>query len=140
MGVGMGFAIAAQLHYANQRVVAIVGDSAFGFSAMEIETAVRSRLPLVVIVINNNGIYFGLDAAEYERLEAQGTLPTTALLPDIRYELVAEACGARGLLATTPEELGKAVDSAMEHDGVTLINCLIRPGGYQKLDFAWMAK
>ncbi|KAJ2359145.1 hypothetical protein GGF43_000311 [Coemansia sp. RSA 2618] len=140
MGVGMGFAIAAQLHAPDSRVVAIVGDSAFGFSAMEIETAVRSRLPLVVIVINNNGIYFGLDSAEYARLEEQRALPTTALLPDIRYELIAEACGARGHLVKTPTELAAAVDSALAYDGVTLINCLIRPGGYQKLDFAWMSK
>ncbi|KAJ1806370.1 hypothetical protein LPJ75_005069, partial [Coemansia sp. RSA 2598] len=61
MGVGMGFAIAAQLHYPSSHVVAIVGDSAFGFSAMELETAVRCHLPLIVIVINNNGIYFGLE-------------------------------------------------------------------------------
>ncbi|KAJ1733451.1 hypothetical protein LPJ61_001550 [Coemansia biformis] len=140
MGVGLGFAIAAQVHYPQSRVVAIVGDSAFGFSAMELETAVRSRLPLIVIVINNNGIYFGLEQAEYEQLEQQGRLPTTALTPDIRYELIAEAVGARGRLVSTPEELGAAVEGALAHDGLTLINCLIKPGGYQKLDFAWMSK
>ncbi|KAJ2751837.1 hypothetical protein IWQ56_006820, partial [Coemansia nantahalensis] len=140
MGVGLGFAIAAQIHYPRSRVVAIVGDSAFGFSAMELETAVRSRLPLVVIVINNNGIYFGLDHAEYEQLEQQGRLPTTALTPDIRYELIAEAVGARGRLVRTPDELAAAVEGALAHYGLTLINCLIKPGGYQKLDFAWMAK
>ncbi|KAJ1846803.1 hypothetical protein LPJ70_001855 [Coemansia sp. RSA 2708] len=140
MGVGMGFAVAAQLTYPKARVVAVVGDSAFGFSAMEIETAVRARLPLVVVVINNNGIYFGLDSEEYGVLEAQGRLPSTALLPDIRYELVAEACGARGVLVRTPRELAAATEQALAHDGVTLINCLIRPGGYQKLNFAWMSK
>ncbi|KAI8324444.1 2-hydroxyphytanoyl-CoA lyase [Martensiomyces pterosporus] len=140
MGVGMGFAIAAQLHRPESRVVAIVGDSAFGFSAMELETAVRSHLPLVVIVINNNGIYFGLEQDQYNELEAQGRLPTTALTPDIKYELIAEAVGAKGYLVKTPEELGKAVESALESKGLSLINCLIAPGGYQKLDFAWMAK
>ncbi|KAJ1904610.1 hypothetical protein LPJ81_002395 [Coemansia sp. IMI 209127] len=139
MGVGMGFAIAAQLHYPESRVVAIVGDSAFGFSAMELETAVRARLPLVVIVINNNGIYFGLDQTEYDELEKQGRLPATALTPDVRYELIAEAVGARGRLVKTPEDLGDAVNEALSHDGLTLINCLIAPGGYQKLQFAWMA-
>ncbi|KAJ2452263.1 hypothetical protein EV183_003052 [Coemansia sp. RSA 2336] len=140
MGVGMGFAIAAQLFYTDSRVVAIVGDSAFGFSAMEIETAVRSRLPLIVVVINNNGIYFGLEADEYAQLEQAGKLPSTALLPDIRYEMIAEACGAKGHLVRTPDELAAAMDCALAHSGVTLINCLIRPGGYQKLDFAWMTK
>ncbi|KAJ1667642.1 hypothetical protein IW140_001302 [Coemansia sp. RSA 1813] len=139
MGVGMGFAVAAQLHYPDSRVVAIVGDSAFGFSAMELETAVRARLPLVVIVINNNGIYFGLDKSEYDELERQGRLPSTALTPDVRYELIAEAVGARGRLVKTPAELGDAVNEALAHNGLTLINCLIAPGGHQKLQFAWMA-
>ncbi|KAJ2616513.1 hypothetical protein H4S08_000749 [Coemansia sp. RSA 1365] len=140
MGVGMGFAIAAQLHYADSRVVAVVGDSAFGFSAMELETAVRSRLPLIVIVINNNGIYYGLEPEEYGALEKQSQLPTTALLPGVRYELIAEAVGAKGVLVKTPEDLGSAVEAALAHNGLTLINCLIKPGGYQKLDFAWMSK
>ncbi|KAJ2809460.1 hypothetical protein H4R20_000080 [Coemansia guatemalensis] len=142
MGVGMGFAIAAQLHYPDSRVVAVVGDSAFGFSAMELETAVRSRLPLIVIVINNNGIYYGLESEEYGNLERQGQqLPTTALLPGVRYELIAEAVGGRGELVKTPEKLATAVETALAHrNGLTLINCLIKPGGYQKLDFAWMSK
>ncbi|KAJ2725920.1 hypothetical protein GGI07_000965 [Coemansia sp. Benny D115] len=140
MGVGLGFAIAAQLHYPDTPVVAIVGDSAFGFSAMELETAVRSNLSLVIIVINNNGIYFGLEQGEYEQLEKQGKLPTTALLPDVRYELIAQAVGAQGHLVKTPEELATAVEGALKHKGLSLINCLIAPGGYQKLDFAWMAK
>ncbi|KAJ2466765.1 hypothetical protein EV174_006488 [Coemansia sp. RSA 2320] len=139
MGVGMGYAIAAQIHYAQSRVVAIVGDSAFGFSAMELETAVRAQLPLIVIVINNNGIYFGLDAEEYAARSAQGTLPSTALTPDVRYELIAQAVGATGYLVRTPQELGAAVDAALARDGLSLINCLIAPGGQQKLDFAWMA-
>ncbi|KAJ1965103.1 hypothetical protein GGI12_000987 [Dipsacomyces acuminosporus] len=140
MGVGLGFAIAAQLHSPSSRVVAIVGDSAFGFSAMELETAARSHLPLVVIVINNNGIYFGLEQDQYDELEAQGRLPSTALTPDIRYELIAEAVGAKGYLVKTPEELGAAVENALQFSGLSLINCLIAPGGYQKLDFAWMSK
>ncbi|KAJ2870546.1 hypothetical protein FB639_004607 [Coemansia asiatica] len=140
MGVGMGFAIAAQLYYPESHVVAIVGDSAFGFSAMELETAVRCHLPLIVIVINNNGIYFGLEKDEYDVLEKQGKLPATALRPDIRYEMFAEAVGGRGHLVKTPEELASAVEQALEYKGLSLINCLIAPGGYQKLDFAWMSK
>ena len=56
-------------------------------SAMEIETAVRSKLPILVYVINNNGIYHGLDAKTYK---ASGPLPSTALSPDTRYDLIAE--------------------------------------------------
>ena len=58
-----------------------------GHSAMEIETAVRSALPILIFVINNNGIYFGLDAATYNHTEL---LPSTALTPDTRYDLIAE--------------------------------------------------
>ncbi|KAJ2691228.1 hypothetical protein IWW39_000127 [Coemansia spiralis] len=138
MGVGMGYAIAAQMYYTESRVVAIVGDSAFGFSAMELETAVRARLPLVVVVINNSGIYFGLDQDQYE--ERRDALPSTALTPEVRYELIAEAVGAKGYLVRTPEELGDAVDAALKSEGLSLINCLIKPGGQQKLDFKWMSK
>ncbi|KAJ2834650.1 hypothetical protein GGI24_000308 [Coemansia furcata] len=137
MGVGMGYAIAAQSFYVGSRVVAVVGDSAFGFSAMELETAVRARLPLVVVVINNSGIYFGLDQEQYE--ERRDVLPSTALTPEVRYELIAEAVGAKGYLVRTPEELGGAMDAALKSDGLSLINCLIKPGGQQKLDFKWMA-
>jgi 2-hydroxyacyl-CoA lyase 1 len=66
MGVGLGYAIAAQIAavqraapgHAPQRVVAVLGDSAFGFSAMELETAARYALPIIVIIINNNGLPF----------------------------------------------------------------------------------
>jgi 2-hydroxyacyl-CoA lyase 1 len=54
---------------------------------MEIETAVRSALPLLIFVINNNGVYFGLDAATYNQTEL---LPSTALTPDTRYDLIAD--------------------------------------------------
>ena len=57
---------------------------------MEIETAVRTRLPLLVFVINNNGIYFGLDAATYNQ---SNPLPSTALSPDTRYDMIAEVTG-----------------------------------------------
>ncbi|KAJ2865986.1 hypothetical protein GGH94_001837 [Coemansia aciculifera] len=126
MGVGLGYAIAAQAYYVESRVVAVVGDSAFGFSAMELETAVRARLPLIVVVINNSGIYFGLDRDQYE--ERRDVLPSTALTPEVRYELIAEAVGAKGYLVKTPEELGSAMDTALKSDGLSLINCLIRPG------------
>jgi 2-hydroxyacyl-CoA lyase 1 len=61
MGVGFAFAIAAQALYPKKKVVMVVGDSAFGFSAMELETAARYNMPLKVIIINNNGISRGLE-------------------------------------------------------------------------------
>jgi len=61
MGVGLGFAIAAAMVHPDRRVVCVEGDSAFGFSGMELETACRYKLPIIFIIINNNGIYGGLD-------------------------------------------------------------------------------
>ncbi|KAJ1990001.1 hypothetical protein H4R33_001861 [Dimargaris cristalligena] len=160
MGVGMGFSIAAQLFYnpssaqtpgelvksaatqPGNRVVAIVGDSAFGFSAPEIETAVRAGLPLLVIVINNNGIYHGLDPHAYQKEVAQkglALMPSTALSPDTRYDLLAEAMGARGYWVKTPDELFEAIQEAWVQPQVAVINCMIQPGGPQKLEFNWMS-
>lgn len=59
MGIGIPFLIAAKCTNPTKPVVGILGDSAFGFSAMEIETATRYNLPFVVIVLNNNGIFTG---------------------------------------------------------------------------------
>lgn len=142
MGVGMGYAIAAQCYYGDsKRVVSIVGDSAFGFSAMELETAIRSRLPLLIVVINNNGIYHGLDDDEYQSSQIDGTLPTTALSPDTRYDMISEACGGKGWLVKNRVELAAAVREALAaKDQTCVINVLITPGGRTKLDFAWMQK
>jgi len=64
MGVGFGFAIAAQALYPKKKIVMVVGDSAFGFSGMEIETAIRYGMPLKVIILNNNGITSGTEKIE----------------------------------------------------------------------------
>ena len=64
MGVGFGFAIAAQHLNPGKKVVMVVGDSAFGFSGMELETAARYHLPLKIVVINNNGIVMGAEEIE----------------------------------------------------------------------------
>ncbi|RGB37254.1 thiamine pyrophosphate enzyme, N-terminal TPP binding domain-containing protein [Rhizophagus diaphanus] len=138
MGVGMGYAIAAKLYYPNKRVVAIVGDSAFGFSAMEIETAIRANIPLLIIIINNNGIYHGLDTKTYNETPTNN-LPSTALLPDVRYDLIANAAGGKGYFIKTPQELSNALGEALKDDNKCIvINVMIQPGGKKKLEFAWM--
>ena len=94
MGVGMGFCIAAKAIHPDRPVYAVVGDSAFGiymsitisigFSAMEIETATRYNLPIVVIIINNNGIFMGVD--EISEHSKNVEIPVTALNPLTEYE------------------------------------------------------
>ncbi|KAI8066743.1 thiamine pyrophosphate enzyme, N-terminal TPP binding domain-containing protein [Gongronella butleri] len=139
MGVGMGYAIAAQVYYPDHRIVSIVGDSAFGFSAMELETAVRSNIPLLIIVINNNGIYHGLDEKDYEASRETQSLPSTSLSPETRYDLIAEACGGKGWLVRNRVELAKALKESLTLTKETcVINVLIAPGGRKKLSFGWM--
>lgn len=78
MGVGPGFAIAAALycrdHFPGKRVVCVEGDSAFGFSGMEIETMVRYNLPITIFIVNNNGIYGGFDQETFDAIRQAGDL------------------------------------------------------------------
>ncbi len=122
MGVGMGFAIAAAVE-TGKPVLAVEGDSAFGFCGMEVETICRYKLPVCIVVFNNNGIYRGTDANP-----AGGSDPaTTVFIKDARYDKIIEAFGGVGLHATTPDELSRAVNKAMDSGQPTLINAVIDP-------------
>ncbi|ACA18417.1 oxalyl-CoA decarboxylase [Methylobacterium sp. 4-46] len=121
MGIGMGFAIAAAIE-TGKPVLAVEGDSAFGFSGMEIETICRYNLPVCVVIFNNNGIYRGTDT------DPTGRDPgTTVFVKDSRYDRMMEAFGGVGVHATTPEELSRAVNEAMDSGRPTLINAVIDP-------------
>lgn len=78
MGVGPGFAVAAALFCRDfapgKRVLCVEGDSAFGFSGMEIETMVRYKLPVTIVIVNNNGIYGGFDKDTFEAIRSEGDL------------------------------------------------------------------
>jgi oxalyl-CoA decarboxylase len=122
MGVGMGYAIGAAA-VSGKPVVAIEGDSAFGFSGMEIETICRYRLPVVTIVFNNGGIYRGDDVNR-----AGGTDPApTALMRGARYDKLIEAFGGVGYHAVDPHELAKALTEALASGKPALIDCAIDP-------------
>jgi 2-hydroxyacyl-CoA lyase 1 len=95
MGLGVGYSIAAALSFPEKQIVCIQGDSAFGFSAMELETAIRNDLKILFIVINNNGIYGGFSDDEWKNIDIKQR-PSTALLPSIRYEMISHAFGGRG--------------------------------------------
>ena len=122
MGIGMGFAIAAAVE-TGKPVLAVEGDSAFGFSGMEVETICRYNLPVCVVIFNNNGIYRGTDVNA-----AGGSDPaTTVFVKDSRYDKMMEAFGGTGIHATTPDELKRAVDKALASGKPTLINAVIDP-------------
>lgn len=122
MGIGMGFAAAAAIETGNA-VLAVVGDSAFGFSGMEVETICRYKLPVCVVVFNNDGIYRG----DGVNLGGGSDPATTSFVPGGRYDKMIEGFGGVGVNATTPDELKRAVDEAMNSGKPTLINAVIDP-------------
>jgi len=119
MGIGMGFAVAAAVE-TGKPVLAVEGDSAFGFSGMEIETICRYDLPVCVVVFNNNGIYRGTDTNELG-----GDVAPTVFVKDSRYDKMMEAFGGVGVYATSPDELSRAVNEALDSGKPTLINAVI---------------
>jgi oxalyl-CoA decarboxylase len=122
MGVGLGSAIAAAVETGHP-VLAVEGDSAFGFCGMEIETICRYKLPVCVVVFNNDGIYRG-DGVN----TGGGSDPaTTAFVKGARYDKMAEAFGGVGVNATTPDDLRRAVNEALDSRKPTLINAVIDP-------------
>jgi oxalyl-CoA decarboxylase len=122
MGVGMGYAIGAAV-VSGKPVVAIEGDSAFGFSGMEIETICRYHLPIVTVVFNNGGIYRGDDVNRGRGIDPAPTV----LMKDARYEKLIEAFGGDGYYAVDPQGLAKALTDALASGKPSLINCAIDP-------------
>jgi len=120
MGIGMGFAIAAAVE-TGKPVLAVEGDSAFGFSGMEVETICRYNLPVCVVVLNNNGIYRGTDVNP----SGGSDVATTVFVKNSRYDKMMEAFGGVGVHVTTPDELARAVNEAMDSGKPTLINAVI---------------
>jgi len=119
MGIGMGFAVAAAVT-TGKPVIAVEGDSAFGFSGMEVETICRYQLPVCIVVMNNNGVYGGTD----QNPRGDDVAPTV-FVKDARYELLMQAFGGEGVRAATKAELARALDEAVASGQPTLINAVI---------------
>lgn len=116
MGIGMGYAVGAAVE-SGKPVVAIEGDSAFGFSGMEIETICRYQLPVVIVVLNNGGIYRG---------DPAGSSPSpTGFVQNARYDKLIEAFGGKGYHVESSGDLEKALKEAIEAGTPALINCVI---------------
>jgi oxalyl-CoA decarboxylase len=120
MGIGMGYSIAAAV-VSGEQVIAVEGDSAFGFSGMEVETICRYDLPVCVVILNNNGVYRG------DEVNTTGGRDPSPLVfvKGARYEKLMEAFGGTGVLATTPAELRSAMQAALRSRKPTLINAVI---------------
>jgi oxalyl-CoA decarboxylase len=124
MGIGMGYCVAAAV-VTGQQVIAVEGDSAFGFSGMETETICRYNLPVCIVIMNNNGVYRG-----DETNPTGGADPSPLVfVKDARYEKLMEAFGGVGAHVKTPDELRKAMEEAIRSKRPTLINAVIDEGG-----------
>lgn len=117
MGMGMGSAIGAAVATGKQ-VVAIEGDSAFGFSGMDFSTICRFNLPVTVCIFNNGGIYNGIGV----NLSNDGDPAPTTLDVKARYDKLAEAFGAQNYYVTTPTEFATALTEAIASKKPCLID------------------
>lgn len=136
MGVGLGFAIAAATVCPARPVVAVEGDSGFGFSGMEVETLCRYQLPVKIVLLNNGGIGGGLDELPQDK-----PIPAPFLTPRARYDLMMESFGGKGILVEDPKDLRAALDEAMAFAGPALVNVILAPrAGRKPQQFEWLTK
>jgi 2-hydroxyacyl-CoA lyase 1 len=136
MGVGLGQAIAAAAVHPDKHVFCIEGDSAFGFSGMEVETAARYGMNnITFIIVNNNGIGGGPDELDPTRV------PPSAYTPNAHYERMAEIYGGKGFFVTRPEELGPVLKEAMSTPKPSIVNIMISAKSQRKpQQFAWLTR
>jgi 2-hydroxyacyl-CoA lyase 1 len=136
MGVGLAFAIAAQVVHPGKRVVAVEGDSAFGFSGMEVEVACRYNLPISFIILNNNGISGGASKLDPDR----PPLPMQ-YVPQAHYEKVIEAFGGDGYFVETPDQLKPTLEKAFASNRPNVINIMINAQAQRKKqEFGWLTR
>lgn len=161
MGVGLGYAIGAWSAYnlptRTKKIIALEGDSALGFSGMEIETMARHRMDIVVIVMNNSGIYKGdatsatqwkemqdrtsaNDTATSNSKDRAKSLRSSSLLYETKYEYLAEMVGGRGFFVRSEQELEIATREALqEKDRVPcVLNVILDPGINMDASFGWL--
>ncbi len=117
MGMGMGSAIGAAVA-TGKSVVAIEGDSAFGFSGMEISTISRFNLPVTVVIFNNGGIYNGIGV----NLAGNGEPAPTTLNINDRYDKMGDCFGMQTYFADNPIDLAKALTEAIASKKPSLID------------------
>jgi 2-hydroxyacyl-CoA lyase 1 len=135
MGVGLGQAIAAAVSDPSRPVIHLSGDSAIGFSGMEMETLVRYNLPVKIVVLNNGGIGPGMPEIPENPMF---NLKPNALIYGARYDKVMEAFGGKGLFVKEPKDIRKALDEAMAFPGPALVNVVLSQGSTRKAQqFAW---
>jgi 2-hydroxyacyl-CoA lyase 1 len=134
MGVGLGFAVAAAACNPGKRIIDLQGDSAFGFSGMEVETACRYQLPITFVIVNNNGVGGGPTETDHNPL----TAAPGAYTAQAHYEKMAEAFGGEGYFCTKPEDLRSTLLKANAASGPAIVNIIIDNESRRRpQQFAW---
>ncbi len=121
MAPGVPYAIAAQLAHPGRQVVAYVGDGGFSMLMADFATAVKYKLPIKVIINNNNS----LGQIKWEQIAMLGNPEYVCDLQPIDFAKVAEACGGRGFTITDPKDCGATLDAALAHPGPVVVDCLV---------------
>jgi acetolactate synthase-1/2/3 large subunit len=121
LGVGVPFATSAALNFPDRQVIALIGDGSFGFTAMELDTAVRSGSPVLFVVANNEG----WNIERHDLLENYGGRLVGVQLPGCRYDILAQALGAYGERVETEEELPGAIKRALADGGPAVLDVLV---------------
>jgi 2-hydroxyacyl-CoA lyase 1 len=135
MGIGLPYAIAAAAVHPDKRVVAVEGDSAFGFSGMEVEVACRYNMPITFVVINNNGISGGPSELNPD------FIPPSSYIPNAHYERVIEAFGGKGFYCERPDEVRPALDEALASGKPCVVNIMIDPRARRRpQQFGWLTR
>lgn len=150
MGVGLGFAVAASIwcryNAPNKKVICVEGDSAFGFSGMEIETMFRYKLPVIIIIVNNNGIYGGFEKRDWDSIQESPELalsnPPTALSVNTHYENMMQLFSKKGFYCETIPQLVEAIKASLDvKDHPSIINVMINPSADRKQQsFSWLTE
>jgi len=135
MGVGLGQAIAAAVVHPDRPVIHLSGDSAIGFSGMEMETLCRYNFPVKIVVLNNGGIGPGMPEIPDDPMM---NMKPNSLIWGARYDRMMEAFGGKGFYVEDPRELKDALGEAMNFKGPALVNCLLSQGSARKpQQFRW---
>ena len=135
VGVGVPFSIAAKVAHPDKPVVCLQGDWAFGFNGMDIETAVRFKLPVVWVVFQNANI------DKWVRQYVDGEEDPNDFTPSMRFDLMMEAFGGHGEYVERPDEIRPALERAFNSGKASLVNVIMDPGASRRpQQFAWLAR
>lgn len=125
MGVGIPFGIGAKISAPNRPVVVVAGDYGFSLSAMELEVCVRHNIPIVVVVVNNEGNNGGIKQTRY--FPEEDSERVTMFQPGIEYDGLMKMFGGIGLTISDPDEVGPAMRKALEARQPTCLNVNVDP-------------